>query len=114
MRINSLVAVMALMLCGLPGWSAFAENADGDVETTTSQATAEEAPAAQSTTATPVTIQEGAAPIVEEPPMQQSAEPATNLRVRSTRPRKDPHRDARACLDKENKTAIIICAEKFR
>jgi hypothetical protein len=112
MRINSLVAVIALIIFSQPGWNAFAADSDGGSETATPQA--EESPVDQSTTATPVTIEEGPVSKMEEPPMEQRAEPATNLRVRSTRPRKDPHRDARACLDKENKTAIIICAEKFR
>ncbi|MEQ1879509.1 MAG: hypothetical protein ABL878_00895 [Burkholderiales bacterium] len=112
MRINSFVAVTALMLCGLPGWNAFAANPDGGSETFAPQA--EEAPVAQPTAATPVNIEEGMVPKVDEPQMEQRPTPATNVRVRSTRPRNDPHRDARACLDKENKTAIIICAEKFR
>ena len=114
MRIKSVVAVVALILCGLPGWNAFAAVQDGSSETFTLQAVVEEVTEAQPTAATPVNIEEGTAPKAEEPPMEKTPAPETNLRVRSTRPRNDPHRDARACLDAGNKTAIIICAEKYR
>jgi hypothetical protein len=114
MRIKSLVAIMSLVISVLPGWNAFAAGQNEPGEMSTAQAAADEAPAAQPNVATPVNIEEGAALREQEPSMEQRPAPETTVRVRSTRPRNDPHRDARACLDKENKTAIIICAEKYR
>jgi hypothetical protein len=34
--------------------------------------------------------------------------------VRNTRPKRDRHKDARACLDKTDNKAIIKCAHKYR
>jgi imidazolonepropionase-like amidohydrolase len=112
MRIDSLLAVAALVGIYVLSGAAFAAAEEGGGNTASPQAVTEEV--AQPTTATPVTIEEGATLKAEEPPMEQRAAPETTLRVRSTRPRNDTHRDARACLEKGNKTAIIICAEKYR
>ena len=34
--------------------------------------------------------------------------------VRNTRPAKDHHSDARKCLNKDKKEAVIKCAQKYR
>jgi hypothetical protein len=112
MRIDSLLAVAALVSIYVLSGAAFAAAEEGGGNTPPPQVVTEEV--AQPTTATPVKIEEGPAIKAEEPSMEKPPASETTVRVRSTRPRNDPHRDARACLVKENKTAIILCAEKFR
>jgi len=50
----------------------------------------------------------------EEQDITRTGEPDAGVSVRSTRPRIDRHRDARACLDAGNNLVIIKCAEKYR
>jgi hypothetical protein len=46
--------------------------------------------------------------------MSNAEQSAATVSIRSTRPKVDRHRDARACLDLGDNKAIIKCANKYR
>lgn len=104
MQIKPIIATAAALACLLPVWTAIAANTPNP----SSDAMPEETPAGTT----------GQAPQVmpEEQPMtkMEMEKPAAAVKMRNTRPKKDRHKDARACLEAVNNKAVIKCANKYR
>jgi hypothetical protein len=126
MQSTSILAAAVAIACVLPGWTAIAADApmpsgvvaaqDGRTtsETFILQAKIEEISEAKTEEKTEVKTEEAPEGDSEEKQMTRTQTSDTDVSVRNTRPRTDPHGDARACLNAGNNQAIIRCTEKYR
>jgi hypothetical protein len=100
---------LACMLLGWPAFLAAASNEGGQSaaeEIYILQAQAEDEAVEETELVPPQ-------PMSEEKEMAAEKKPVA-VPIRSSRPRVERHRDARACLDAGDNLAIIKCAEKYR
>mgnify|MGYP001302727661 CR=1 FL=1 len=118
MQIKSILAAAVATAFMIQGWSAIAaqgsHNAGEIIMLAAKAAKAVEMPMTPTEDKTEVKPEGAPGAASEAQPMAKPEKQQTTVSVRNTRPRVDPHKDARACLDAGNNEAIIRCAEKYR
>jgi hypothetical protein len=117
MSIKSILAAAVSIAFMIQGSTAVAATEDGSNagEIFVLQAKAEDMSEAKTATKTEVKSEDVPEAASEEAqPMTKTQKSVPSVAARNTRPRIDPHKDARACLDAGNNEAVIKCAEKYR
>jgi hypothetical protein len=117
MPIKSILAAAVALAFMIQGSTAIvsAEEIAGTGDGFVMQAKAEDMSEAKTGTKTEVKSEDVPETAAEEQqPITKTRKAIAAVAVRNTRPRTDPHRDARACLGAGNNEAIIRCAEKYR
>jgi len=115
MQIKSILAAAAAIAFMIQAWTAIAaQDSRNASEKIILQARAGDMPETNTGGEAEENSEDAAEAALDTQPMTKSGKSAATVSVRSTRPRNDPHKDARVCLTAGNNDAIIRCAEKYR